>query len=148
MFLPPLNYRSLLILYGAAAATLLPFAVIGGYVHNQDWSQGAVLPVLFAAGIAVALFVWGRLEPRLLAHQPPEENLGAVAPEIIFSSVFVTSVAITIFAPAVITPFCKTRERTAAASPLVFECGTQSESAVPLQNPTPTSITIRVSGTF
>jgi len=147
MRLPSLNYRSLFILYGASIASMLPFAVVCAYAHNHAWGNGAIPPFLFAVGIASAFFVWARIEPGLLARQPAQVNFDAMAPEIIFSAVLATSVAVVTFPPpSVVAPFCKTRERTPAASPLVFECGTQSD--VPLQNPASTSITIRVSGTF
>src|SRR5690349_4351448 len=98
MRLPPLNYRSLLILYGASTLALLPFAVAYAYAYNHgSWHQSTVLPVFFAAGVAAALLVWARLEPRLLAAQPPALNLNAVASEVLFVSLMATATSVCVF---------------------------------------------------
>ncbi len=140
MRLPPLNYRSLLILYGASVITMLPFAIVYVYVHEHDWHQSSVAPVLFAVSVACALIVWARLEPSLLAHQPPTVNLNAMAPEKVFGVVLATSVAAVVFTPpAVVSPFCRTAKRTRTSSSLVFESGMQSDSSVPVQDAAPTT---------
>jgi hypothetical protein len=75
MRLSPLSYRSLFVLYGASAIVLLPFGGVYAYARTHGWDRNSALLVCLISGVAVALLVWSRLEPRLLASQPIKIDL-------------------------------------------------------------------------
>ncbi|MGH7813855.1 MAG: hypothetical protein ACREQI_07620 [Candidatus Binataceae bacterium] len=118
MRLSPLNYRSLLILYGVCAAVLFAFAGVYVYAHHHGWT--GALPILLIAGVGTALIVWARLEPRLLAAQPAQGDLNVVnlvVPEVVFAGVMATTAAVSVavFAPPqVLKPDCAVSDKAVA----------------------------------
>jgi hypothetical protein len=59
-----LSHRSLFLLYGASALTLLVFGLIYAYAHRRGWNHSYA--VFLGGGVIAALLVWSRVESRLL----------------------------------------------------------------------------------
>ena len=77
----PLNYRSLFILYGLSALVLIPFGAVYAFATIHGWNRNLALIICLISGASVALLLWSRLEPRLLAAQS-DHIVGPVSPQL------------------------------------------------------------------
>jgi hypothetical protein len=68
--LPPLNHRSLLILYGASALILIPFGFLFAFAVQHGRDRTVSFVACLALGVVVALVVWTRLERKIVDHAP------------------------------------------------------------------------------
>lgn len=63
--LPSLSHRSLFVLYGASALTLVPFGVMYALAVRHGWSHATSFFGWVAIGVCAALMVWAWIEKNM-----------------------------------------------------------------------------------
>lgn len=131
MRLSPLNYRSLFLLYGISAIVLVPFGGAYAYASTHGWDRSHALLVCLVSGVGVAVLVWAKLEPRLLAAQPAKVNLKIAMPQIFGGLPIPQIAAVGVFVAAVTCsplPFRKNLTTATSGVSFKFVVGTQLTS--------------------
>jgi hypothetical protein len=129
MRLRQLSYKSLMILYGACALVLSPFAFAYAYGRLHGWNQPFVFSILFVLGIGAALLTWASLE-RKVTSQAREPNFDTGGSVTIFSGALAATVAVGVFVPPqtifVRCPASKTTRIASSSSFFIAADGVQS----------------------